>query len=93
MINFADYQTDEVLLINPPLIFKEGFRRPSVSIPLGFLYVATSLKKYTDKKVVLRDYIGHSKVKLDDRKNLGNVSEQDHYIGLSYNEIKKIYRT
>ncbi len=89
MINFADYQTDEVLLINPPLIFKEGFRRPSVSIPLGFLYVATSLKKYTDKKVVLRDYIGHSKVKLDDRKNLGNVSEQDHYIGLSYNEIKK----
>ena len=89
MINFKDYKSDEVLLINPPMIFKRGFRRPSISIPLGYLYVATSLVKYTDKKVILRDYIGHPLLKIDENKNVGHISEQDYFIGLTYDEIRK----
>ena len=89
MIDFKDYKSDEVLLINPPMIFKRGFRRPSISIPLGYLYVATSLVKYTDKKVILRDYIGHPLLKIDENKNVGNISEQDYFIGLTYDEIRK----
>ena len=74
MIKFIEYKTDEVLLINPPMIFKEGFRRPSISIPLGFLYVATSLEKYTNKKVILRDYIGHPLVEI----NANNVGDRSN---------------
>mgnify|MGYP001234524170 CR=1 FL=1 len=87
MINFKDYKSDEVLLINPPMVFREGFRRPSISIPLGFLYVATSLEKYTNKKVVLRDYIGHPKVEINQGRNIGDRSHQEYYVGLSYDEI------
>ena len=86
MINFKDYKSDEVLLINPPMIFKEGFRRPSISIPLGFLYVATSLEKYSNKKVILRDYIGHPLVEIDGN-NVGDRSQREYYVGLTYDEI------
>ena len=86
MINFKEYRSDEVLLINPPMIFKEGFRRPSISIPLGFLYVATSLEKYSNKKVILRDYIGHPEVEINGR-NVGDRSQHEYYVGLTYDEI------
>jgi anaerobic magnesium-protoporphyrin IX monomethyl ester cyclase len=88
MINFDEYKTNEILLINPPIIFKEGYRRPSISIPLGFLYVATSLTKYSDKKIILRDYIGHESVTIDDTKNTANLSQKEYFIGLSYKEIR-----
>ena len=48
-------KNSELLLINPPLLFKKGYRRPSISIPLGLLYLLASLKSKV--KVGFFDFI------------------------------------
>ncbi len=85
-MKLSSFKSDSILLINPPLIFKRGFRRPSVSSPLGFLYVATALSK--SKTVILKDYLGHPEVKIDAYRSTGDVASRDYYLGLSLEGIK-----
>jgi len=81
-------KTEELLLINPPLLFRKGFRRPSISIPLGLLYVIANIRNKA--KASLMDFLGHPDVRLDNfQKPKNDVCEQDYWIGLSIEQIKE----
>ena len=77
-----------LLLINPPLLFKAGCRRPSISIPLGLLYLLASLK---DKvQLSFLDFLGQGNVSSDDfPKPQADISKSDLWLGLSPDEIEK----
>ncbi len=81
-----NFKSDSILLINPPMLFKQGFRRPSVSIPLGVLYTATAM--LGRKKVVVKDYLGHPRADVHQSMSRGSVSSKDYYLGLSLEDIK-----
>jgi len=70
----------KICLINPPQILNKRFGIPSVFQPVGLLYVAASLEKKYDVKVIDATVEGWERLKEIDGK---------YYLGLTIDEIEK----
>lgn len=78
----------ELFLINPPLLFKKGYRRPSISIPIGLLYVYSNLKDKMNVKFI--DFLGHKNTNLSNLcKANGDTTDKDVWVGLTPSQIRE----
>lgn len=83
----------KILLINPSQFYAYLHRRPSISIPLGLIYIYRALKD--DWQTNFLDCIGGKDVEigtyLDDSETVKR--KEGYYIGLSYDQIEEKLKT